>query len=132
MIFEGTFVDFKSGVDVVAGFHIHPHGGALFFVLDDRFEIFETKIGRKVEAELGEFHGNFSGEIAFMNTVEHFDVMVGDAAGFVAVGNIFAEMGEDAADVFGQEGLRGGIAASSVSPGMKRETLRRTNGKFTA
>ena len=71
------------------------------------FQIFEAEIGRQIEAQLRELDGNFGGKIRVVNAVEHFQVMLGNAAGFGAVGNIFAEMGEDGADIFLQEGLRG-------------------------
>ena len=80
-------------------------------MLDDPAEIGVADVLAEVEAELSELDGKLGGEAFGADAVNDADIVLGNLPGFARVGNVFAEMGEDGADVLVSESVGGGDGA---------------------
>ena len=105
---QRAFINVERGIDIIAGFHVHPDRGCLVFAADDVFEIFGAKVRRKIQAELRQLHRHFRREPRLVDAIQHLEIMLGDLTSFVAVGDIFAQVREHAAHAFLTKRLRGG------------------------
>ena len=91
-------IKLERGFHVGALLHVNPQsffrcGRCLSGTLDELREIRKTEFAVEIEAQLGQLHGDFRGQVHGADEIEEIEIVRGHVIGFGAFGNIFAELG---------------------------------------
>ena len=95
--------NFERRVHVGALLHVNPEGLFRRAMLEEFGNVRKAECAVEVQAKLCELHGNFRGQPGRANPLENLKIMLRDAFGFGAVGDVFAQMRQHRRDaVLGQ------------------------------
>ncbi len=101
---------------------------ALLDPLDDALQVALAQRPIEIEPKLSGLDRNVRVEAARRNLVEHLQVVLRDLLGFRRRRQVLAELSQDGRDAMRRDNSRAARSASSIrSPGMNRDTDRRTN-----